>query len=140
MELGFILLTILGLTLFEVITSIDNAVINAEILSTMGKAARRFFLTWGIVFAVFIVRGLLPLLIVFASNPTLGLVGSFTATFSGDPRVHEAIESSSKILLIGGGIFMVFIFLNWLFLETKNYGLRGERFFHQQGAWFFAIV
>ena len=140
MELGFILLTILGLTLFEVITSIDNAVINAEVLSTMGKRARRFFLVWGILFAVFIVRGLLPLLVVFATNPSLGIIGALTATFSGDPHVQEAIEASSPILLIGGGVFMVFLFFNWLFIEPKNYGLRGEKFLHEQGAWFFAIV
>src|SRR3990167_635395 len=140
MELGFIILTILGLTLFEIITSIDNAVINAEVLSTMGKKARRFFLFWGILLSVFIVRGLLPLLIVFASNPSLGIIGALTATFSGDPKIHEAIEASSPILLVGGGIFMVFLFFNWLFLETKNYGLRGEKFFNEQGAWFFAIV
>lgn len=140
MEIGFILLTILGLTLFEIITSIDNAVINAEVLSTMGKRARRWFLTWGILFAVFVVRGLLPLLVVFASNPSLGIIGALTATFSGDPAVQEAIEASSPILLVGGGVFLVFLFFNWLFLEPKNYGLRGEKFFHAQGAWFFAIV
>src|SRR3989344_3103902 len=110
MEMAAIVLTILGLTLFEVITSLDNAVINAEVLSTMGKKARRFFLTWGILFAVFIVRGMLPLLIVFAANPSLGLIGSFTATFSGSPEVAEAIETSSPILLIAGGVFMVFLF------------------------------
>ena len=140
MEIGFIILTILGLTLFEIITSIDNAVINAEVLSTMGKRARKFFLFWGILFAVFIVRGLLPLLIVFLSNPSLGIMGALTATFSGDPKVHEAIEASSPILLIGGGVFLVFLFFNWLFLEPKNYGLRAEKFFQEQGAWFFTIA
>src|SRR5688572_14389767 len=108
MELLFILLTIFGLTLFEIITSIDNAVINAEVLSTMGKKARKFFLFWGILFAVFVVRGLLPLLIVFVSNPALGPMGALTATFSGDPHVQEAIEASSPVLLMGGGVFLVF--------------------------------
>ena len=136
----FIILTILGLTLFEIITSIDNAIINAEVLSGMGKAARRFFLTWGILFAVFIIRGFLPLFIVFLSNPSLGLIGAFTATFSGDLATTQAIEESSPVLLIGGGVFLVFLFFNWLFLEPKNYGLRGEHFFERQGAWFFAIV
>src|SRR3990167_7247769 len=135
-----IILTILGLTLFEIITSIDNAVINAEVLSTMSKKARKFFLFWGILFAVFVVRGLLPLLIVFFSNPSLGIYGALTATFSGDPKVHAAIESSSPILLIGGGVFLIFLFFNWLFLEPKNYGLRGEKFFQEQGAWFFTVV
>ena len=47
----FLILTILGLSLFEIITSIDNAIINAEVLSTMQKKAQKWFLTWGIFFA-----------------------------------------------------------------------------------------
>lgn len=140
MEFLFLGLTILGLSLFEIITSIDNAIINAEVLSTMSKKARRWFLLWGILFAVFIVRGLLPLIIIWAANPSLGPVGALTATFSGDKQVAHAIEQSSPILLIGGGTFLVFLFFNWLFLEAKNFGLRGERFFQAQGAWFFAVV
>ncbi len=140
MEIWPLLLTVAGLSLFEIITSIDNAIINAEVLSTMGQRARRWFLLWGILLAVFVVRGLLPLVIVWAANPGMGLMGSLTATFSNDPKVIEAIEMSSPILLIGGGMFLVFLFLHWLFLEPKNYGLWGEKFFHRQGAWFFALV
>lgn len=140
MEIGFILLTVLGLAFFEIITSVDNAIINAEVLSTMGKKARQWFLFWGIFFAVFVVRGLLPLLIVWLSNPEIGLIGVLSATFSASPEVVSAIEKSSPILLMGGGTFLMFLFFHWLFLEPKNYGLKGERFFHRQGAWFFAIV
>ncbi|HVZ11512.1 MAG TPA: DUF475 domain-containing protein [Patescibacteria group bacterium] len=140
MNIVGIILTILGLSLFEIITSIDNAVINAEVLSTMGSRAKRWFLSWGIVFAVFVVRGLLPLIIVFLSNPSLGIVGALTATFSADPRVAAAIDQSSPILLIAGGTFLLFLFFNWLFLEPKNYGLTGERFFEEQAVWFFAVV
>lgn len=140
MDILLIILTLLGLSLFEIITSIDNAIINAEVLSTMGQKMRRWFLTWGIFIAVVLVRGLLPLLIVLAVNPTIGVVGALTATFSNDPRVIEAVKHSSPILLIGGGTFLVFLFFHWLFLEPKNFGLRGEQFFHNQGAWFFTIV
>jgi len=140
MDIGFIALTILGLSLFEVITSIDNAIINAEVLRGMSQKARRWFLLWGILFAVFVVRGLLPLLIVWIANPQIGLIGVFFAAFSQDPKIAQAIEATSPLLLLGGGVFLVFLFFNWLFLEPKNYGLRGERFFHAQGAWFFAIV
>lgn len=135
-----LVLTIVGLSVFEIITSIDNAVINAEVLSGMSKKAQRWFLTYGFFFAVFVVRGLLPLLIIFLANPSVGLGGALTATFSNDPHVAESIERSAPFLLLGGGVFLVFLFFNWLFLEPKNYGLRGERFFHAQGAWFFAIV
>jgi hypothetical protein len=106
----------------------------------MSKKARRWFLLWGFLFAVIIVRGLLPLVIVFVTNPSLGIIGAFTATLTGGKEVAEAIEISSKPLLMGGGVFLLFLFFSWLFLEPKNYGLKGERFFHSQAGWFFAIV
>ncbi|MBI2031063.1 MAG: DUF475 domain-containing protein [Candidatus Levybacteria bacterium] len=140
MEIIFILLTILGLSLFEVITSIDNAVINAEVLSSMSQKARRWFLLWGFLFAVFVIRGILPLLLVYAANPQLGLIGAFTATLNGGNGIAETIKESSRPLLVGGGVFLIFLFFNWLFIEPKNYGLRAEKFFHAQGAWFFSII
>jgi hypothetical protein len=140
MDILSILIIIAGLCLFETITSIDNAIINAEVLSTMGERARRWFLVWGLFFAVFVIRGLLPWLIVWLSTPSLGPVGALTATFSSDPLVIAAIEQSTPILLIGGGTFLIFLFFHWLFLETKNFGLRGERYFVTKGVWFFAIV
>jgi uncharacterized protein len=140
MEILTIILIVSGLVLFETITSIDNAIINAEVLSTMGERARRWFLIYGLLFAVFAIRGLLPWLIVWLSTPALGPVGALTATFSSDPLVIAAIEQSAPILLIGGGIFLIFLFFHWLFLETKNFGLRGERYMATKGVWFFAIV
>ena len=134
------LLVVVGLSLFEIISSIDNAIINAEVLSTMSAKARRWFLFWGLLFAVFLIRGFLPWLIVWSVMPDLGFLGSLTATFSSDPKVIAAIEMSAPILLAGGGIFLVFLFFHWLFLEDKKYGLAGEEFFHKQGAWFFAVV
>jgi len=134
------LLTVAGLVAFETVSSIDNAIINAEVLHGMSKKARKWFLFWGMLFAVFVVRGVLPWLIVYVVNPSLGVVGSLTATFSNDPRVHASIEASAPILLAGGGIFLVFLFFHWLFLETKNFGLAGEKFFLRQGVWFYAVV
>ena len=135
-----IILVVLGLSLFEIVSSIDNAVINAEVLNTMSPKGRRWFLVWGILFAVFMVRGLLPWLIVWSTNPSLGFIGSFTATFSNDPAVAESVEKSAPILFAGGGVFLVFLFFHWLFLDPKNFGLKGERFFFKNGAWFYAVV
>ena len=140
MEIVFIILTVLGLSVFEIITSIDNAVINAEVLSGMGKQARKFFLTWGIFFSVFLMRGVLPFLILFFASPQLGVLGTITAAFSNDPNVAKTIQESSHVLLIAGGVFLIFLFFHWLFLEPKNFGLYGERFFHSQGAWFYAVI
>lgn len=134
------IITIAGLCLFETISSIDNAIINAEVLSTMAAWARRWFLVYGLFFAVFIIRGLLPWLIIWMTTPSLGPVGALTATFSNDPAVVEAIEQSAPILLMGGGVFLLFLFFHWIFLEEKHYGLPGESFIASKGVWFFAVI
>jgi len=134
------ILIVIWLTLFETISSVDNAIINAEVLSTMQPKYRRWFLVWWILFAVFVVRWILPWLIVYATAPSLWFVWSLTATFSNDPNIHRIIESSSPMLLLWWGIFLVFLFFHWLFVEPKNFGLRWERFFQKQWAWFFAVV
>jgi len=140
MNIFSIILTIVGLCFFEAISSIDNAIINASVLSGMAARYQRWFLSWGILFAVFVVRGFLPLIIVWCAAPSLGFWGALTATFSSNKSVLTAIEESSPILLIGGGVFLVFLFLNWLFLEEKHFGLPGERFFYTNGIWFYAIA
>jgi len=103
--MGFIsiIMITVGLVLFEAITSIDNAIINAQGLSTMQQWVKRWPFFWGLLFAVFLVRGLLPWLIVWATVPSLGPIGVLTATFSGNPAI-TAINKLAFILLIGGGI------------------------------------
>ncbi|MDD5721154.1 MAG: DUF475 domain-containing protein [Candidatus Pacebacteria bacterium] len=135
------IITILGLSLFEAISSVDNAIINAEVLSTMGARAKRWFLTWGMLVAVFVVRGLLPFIIIWVFNPTLSIFQVLSAAWSSDPLVQDSIHRSAPILLIAGGVFLLFLFLHWLFLEDKKMGLPlTERFFMSKGVWFYATV
>lgn len=140
MGLLSIVMVIFGLCIFEIVSSIDNAVINAEVLGTMSAKGRRWFLVYGMIFAVFAVRGLLPWGIVWATNSSLGPIGALTATFSNDPHVIESIEYSTPILMLGGGVFLLFLFLHWLFIEEKDFGLPTESFFQKHGVWFYAIV
>jgi len=136
-----VIFTIVGLSLFEIISSVDNAIINAEVLSTMSKRARRWFLTWGMLVAIFLVRGLLPFTIIWAFNPVLNIGQVLSAAWSSDPLVQESIHKSAPILLIAGGVFLLFLFLHWLFLEDKHMGLpRAEKFFMAKGVWFYAVV
>ncbi|HTP60315.1 MAG TPA: DUF475 domain-containing protein, partial [Spirochaetia bacterium] len=135
-----IVFTILGLSLFETISSIDNAIINASVLSGMAPRARRWFLLWGLLFAVFVVRGLLPWIIVWLALPGVGPIGALTAAFSSNPRVLEAVEKASPPLLMGGGVFLILLFLHWLFLEPKNFAIPGEKFFLDKGFWFYAVA
>ena len=135
------LITIFGLSLFETVSSVDNAIINAEVLHTMSERARRWFLTWGMFVAVFLVRGALPFLIVWAFNASLTPLQILSAAWSSDPLVAESIHKSAPILLVAGGVFLIFLFLYWLFLEDKHLGLpRAEKFFMSKGVWFYATV
>jgi len=140
MDVSEAILIIAGLVLFETITGIDNAIVNAEVLNTMGARAKKWFLTWGMLVAVLGVRLGLPWLIVWVANPELGAIGALSATFSSDPAVVAAIEESTPILLVGGGTFLLFLFFNWLFLERKSYGLSVEKFIASKRVWFYAVV
>ena len=133
-------LTVAGLVFFETICSIDNAIINAEVLGTMSARARRWFLFWGLLAAVFLIRGLLPWMIVWAVNPGMGPVGALTSTFSNDPGVIASIKESAPLLLLGGGVFLILLFFHWLFLEPKKFGLPSEPFFYRNGVWFYAVA
>jgi hypothetical protein len=106
----------------------------------MSTKARHWFLTWGLFFAIFAVRGLLPWLIVWIVNPGLGFLGSLTATFSSDAGVQDSIAASAPILLAGGGTFLIFLFFHWLFMEEKQYGFPWEKFFNTHAVWFYAVV
>lgn len=135
-------LIIIGLVVFEIVSSIDNAVVNADVLSTMkSERAKRFFLVWGILFAVFVVRGLLPSLIVFLADPSIGVFGAFEAIWQSDPAVTAAVEAAAPTIMMAGGMFLLLLWLHWLFMEEKTFGLPLERHIQTYGAvWFYALA
>ncbi len=134
------LITILGLILFEVISSVDNAIINAHVLKTMPNKYRRIFLFWGILFAVFLVRGVLPFVIVWLANTNLSITEVFYYSFSSGSEIESYVDHSKPLLLLGGGVYLLFVFLAWLFLEEKKYAFLVENFIHRQSIWFYAIA
>lgn len=133
------LVIVFGLTLFEVISSVDNAIVNAHVLKTLPEKFRKFFLLWGLLFAVFLVRGVLPFLIVWLANPALSLVQVFTVAFSQNDEIARYLDQSKPLLLLGGGVYLFFVFLGWIFLEEKKYAFLVEGFIHRQGVWFYAF-
>lgn len=132
--------TVAGLAAFETINSVDNAVINADVLGTMSRKARKWFLLWGMLFAVFVVRGLLPWVIVWVSAGDLGPIEALVATFSSDPHAAEAIHEAAPMLLMGAGMFLILLFLHWLFMEDKEFGLPHEAFVMSHSVWFYSIA
>lgn len=135
-----LIIVIIGLCLFEIISSFDNAIVNAHILRTLPKRFQRIFLIWGMLIAVFLLRGILPFLIVWIANPSLSIGELFSFIFSGDESIQESVERSKPFLLLGGGMYLALVFLAWLFLEEKKYSFLVEHFIHRQSAWFYAIT
>lgn len=133
------LIVVFGLSLFEIISSVDNAIINAHVLKTLPARFRKIFLFWGLLLAVFVVRGVLPFLIVWLANPGLSLGELWTFVFSGNSDIGQSLEKSKPLLLLGGGVYLFFVFLSWLFLEEKKYAFLVEHFIHRQSAWFYAV-
>lgn len=135
------IIVIFGLIVFEVISSIDNAIVNAHVLKTLPDRFRKIFLVWGLLLAVFVVRGVLPFVIIWIANPGLGLVDVWNAAFSsGGTEIEKYLEASKPLLLLGGGMYLALVFLAWLFLEEKKYAFFLEKFIHKNGVWFYFLA
>src|SRR3989338_9126749 len=130
---------VLGLIVFEVISSVDNAIVNAHVLKTVPEKYRKFFLFWGLLLAVFVMRGLLPFVIVWIANAGVPLKELVDLVFSDPTLMEESLEHSKPLLLLCGGVYLFFVFLAWLFLEEKKYAFFVEHFIHKQGIWFYFI-
>lgn len=140
MDIIQILIIVVGLCLFEVISSVDNAIINAHVLKTLPEKFKKFFLTIGLLIAVVLVRGLLPFLIVWLANPNFSLGQVIGFVFHPTAQINAYVEKSQSLLLLAGGVYLFLVFLNWLFIEPKQYAFLVEEFIHKQSVWFYAIA
>lgn len=140
MDISTAIIVVLGLLVFELITSIDNAIINADVLRTMRPQSRKWFLVFGLIIGVFVVRGLLPWIIVWASNPSIGPINAFIASFTGNSDIEGAIKTSSPIILMGAGTYLLLLFLHWIFSEPKRYSMGVERVVAHFHVWYFATA
>lgn len=136
-----IVLIVFWLIIFEVICSIDNAVINAQVLWTMkNEKAKNFFLTWWMFFAIFFVRWVLPFLIVFIANSSLWLFWTFDAIWNSDSAATKSIEHSIPLLMLWWWIFLLLLFLDWFFCEEKKIWFKIESLALKiWKTWFYAI-
>jgi uncharacterized protein len=131
---------IVGLIVFEVVNSVDNAIVNAGVLKTMSMLWRKRFLLIGIVTSVFMVRFLLPLAIVWISVPNVSVNDLFLSFIGQSTIAHDAIEAQTPVILTFGGVFLLYLYVHWLFLEKKE-PLFLERFLKEKhGVWFFGFA
>lgn len=123
-----VLCAILGI--LEISLSFDNAVINATVLERMSDFWQKIFLTVGIVIAVFGMRLLLPLIIVWiaAGLPPLQAFdlamtppADGAAYFpDGSPSYETLLTDAHPLIASFGGMFLLMLFLSWLFEEREH--------------------
>jgi hypothetical protein len=118
-----VLVLILGV--LEISLSFDNAVINASILRRMSLFWQRMFLTVGIVIAVFGMRLVFPLLIVWATtNPRLGPVEAIRLALNpptdGRPTYEEIITAAHPQIAAFGGMFLLMLFLDFVLSQKER--------------------
>ncbi|MGV9711338.1 DUF475 domain-containing protein [Gordonia sp. NPDC003424] len=122
---GVALCAILGV--LEVSLSFDNAVINATVLERMSAFWQRMFLTVGVVIAVFGMRLLFPLAIVWitaglapgeafdlAMNPPPDGADHFA---DGSPSYEQILLDAHPQIAAFGGMFLLLLFLNFVFTD-----------------------
>lgn len=107
------------LAVLEVSLSFDNAVVNASVLKRMDERWQFYFLTWGILIAVFGMRLLFPILIVSAATG-IGLIG-VTDMALHDPDTYARHLTDSHVQIAAfGGMFLLMVFFGFLFDEGKE--------------------
>jgi len=107
------------LSVLELSLSFDNAVVNATILATMAVIWKKRFLIWGMIIAVFGVRFIFPILIVYFST-SMGIIDSFNLSITNPDEYEKIIQSSHHVIMSFGGMFLLMLFLKFLFNENKD--------------------
>lgn len=120
---------LLVLAVLEVSLSFDNAVINASILKRMSPFWQRMFLTIGILVAVFGMRLLFPLLIVWATaglDPVRAMELALHPPPQGALEFPDGSPSYQKLVMAAhpqiaafGGIFLLMLFLDFVFYDRE---------------------
>jgi len=120
---------VLILGILEISLSFDNAVINASILRQMSPFWQRMFLTVGILIAVFGMRLVFPLLIVWATtNPRLGPVEAIRLALNpptdGSPTYESIITAAHPQIAAFGGMFLLMLFLDFMLGQKDRRWMR----------------
>lgn len=121
--IGLWLFTIL--VLLEVTLSFDNAVVNSKVLATMSRFWQTIFLTVGIFVAVFVVRFMLPIVIVQIASG-LGFMEVISMALHDAEHYGHVLHDAAPMIDAFGGAFLLMVALSY-FLDHKKeiHWLRG---------------
>lgn len=115
--MGAFIALILGV--LEISLSFDNAVVNASILKRMDERWQQYFLTWGILIAVFGMRLLFPIAIVSVATG-IGLFGVTDMALHDPVTYAQHLTESHVEIAAFGGMFLLMVFFSFIFDEGKE--------------------
>lgn len=107
------------LVVLEVTFSFDNAIINSKILERMSPFWQQLFLTVGIIFAVFIVRFVLPVFIVMLSSK-LGFSHVIDLALNHPDSYAKTLHAAAPMINAFGGTFLMMIGINYFMDRNKD--------------------
>lgn len=114
---GAFIAAILGV--LEVSLSFDNAVVNASVLKDMDARWQRYFLTWGMVIAVFGMRLLFPIVIVAVATG-IDFVGVTQMALHDTTTYAKHLTDAHVQISAFGGMFLLMVFFSFMFNEEKD--------------------
>jgi hypothetical protein len=113
------------LAILEVSLSFDNAVVNASVLKRMDRRWQQYFLTWGILIAVFGMRLVLPVLIVSVATHIDFIVVAKMALET--PATYSQHLNSVHVQIAAfGGMFLLMVFLSFILDDGKKLHWLGQ--------------
>lgn len=107
------------LVILEITFSFDNAVINSKILGRMSKFWQALFLTVGIIFAVFIVRFILPIVIVMLSSGH-GFMEVVDLALNKPAEYGATLHEAAPIINAFGGTFLLMLGISYFMDREKD--------------------
>lgn len=116
---GAIFISIVLLCIMEVSLSFDNAAMNATVLRKMSEKWQRVFLSWGLLISVFVVRLILPAMIISISTH-LDLPQIFRLALDAPAQYAAYITTARPLIGSFGGAFLLLVFLSFLFDANKD--------------------
>ncbi len=114
---GAFIAAILGV--LEVSLSFDNAVVNASILKRMDERWQQYFLTYGILVAVFGMRLIFPIAIVSVATG-IDFLGVADMALHDAKTYAEHLENAHVQIAAFGGMFLLMVFFSFIFNEEKE--------------------
>ena len=128
------------LAAIELAFSFDNAVINARVLGKLSTFWRDLFLTLGIVIAIFVVRALLPIVIVSVSSQLS--MGAVVDLVLHRPQIYaQELAFAHPLIAAFGGAFLLMLSLHFFMAERDIHWIRViERPLSRYARWYLPLL